>query len=531
MKRCPECRRDYYDDSLLYCLEDGTALVQGSVPSPDEPQTAVLSESPKFAGDRFDEPQTAIFPFSEPADVRTPMLSAQSIAVLPFAHLSSKPDDEYFCDGLAEELLNALSRIDRLKVAARTSAFSFKGKNATIKEIARTLGVNTILEGSVRKAGDRLRITAQLVNAADGYHLWSERYDREMKNIFDVQDEIAVAVVDALKVKLFGEEKAAVLKHHTRDAEALDHYLRGLAYFTRFTPEYFHKAIEAFEQAIAIDPNYASAYAGLAECYSELSFFAFAREWMLKAKEAARKAVELDDMLGKAHNSLAVTLMYYDRDFAGAEREFKRAIALDPRSAHVQMWYGWFLGLTRRFEECLDQMKRAQELDPLAHLIAFGIGAIYLWSGQLTRSIEQLGRVADLNPNFPLSHTYLAEAYIEKGDFAAAISAIENAPIPLDDSISLSSVAYTYAKAGDRKKASQILRELEAPPNGDNTQAVHIAQVYVGFGDNERALTWLEKACDDNSPWLIWLGVDPAFDPLRGDPRFKALLNRMNLPE
>jgi len=342
MKRCPECRRDYYDDTLVYCLDDGNALLEGPATGSgagDEPATAILSVRAASAGGQIlGEAPTRHHIGSTPA-------YSNSIAVLPFVNMSPDAENEYFCDGLSEELLNALAKIDDLKVAARTSAFSFKGTNTNVNEIGRALNVKTVLEGSVRKSGNRLRITAQLVNASDGYHLWSERYDREMKDIFDVQDEITVAVVDALKVKLFGEEKAAVLKRHTRNPEALEFYLRGLSYFTRFTPEYFQKAIESFDQAIAIDPNYASAYAGLAESYSEMSFFGSPGEWMPKAKEAALKALELDNTLGNAHNSLAVTKMYYDRDYAGAEHEFKRAIALDPGSAHVHMVVRLVLGV------------------------------------------------------------------------------------------------------------------------------------------------------------------------------------------
>ena len=520
MKRCPRCRRDYYDETLLYCLDDGGALLEGPASFEDRgPPTHLLPD--------------AMLRSADSGDARTKIFdrAVNSIAVLPFVNMSADAENEYFCDGLAEELLNALSKIDQLKVAARTSAFSFKGKDAGVNEIGTSLNVKNVLEGSVRKSGNRLRITAQLVNTADGYHLWSERYDREMKDIFDVQDEITLAVVEALKVKLLGEEKKAVLKRHTSDPEALEFYLRGLSYFTKFTPEFFLKAIDSFEQAIAIDPNYASAYAGLAECYSELSFFASAADWMPKAKEAASKAVEYDDMLGNAHNSLAVTLMYYDRDFPRAEHAFKRAIALEPGSAHILMWYGWFLGLTRRFDEGLEQMKRAQELDPLSSLCAFGIGAIYLWSGQTKRAIEQLSRVTELNPNFPLAYSYLAEAYVEKGDFAAAISTIVNAPTTLDDPFSRSAAALTYARAGERNKALEILTELEGPSSQAYGLAVQIAQVYVGLGDNERAFAWLEKACAEHSVWLIWLGVDPAFDPIRSDPRFIEILRKSGLSE
>ena len=261
MKRCPECRRDYYDDSLLYCLDDGSALLEG--PSSDnEPATAILYKA-ALPGDA----KTAIF--SSDSRITTP----NSIAVLPFAHMSSDEDNEYFCDGLAEELINALTKIDELKVAARTSAFSFKGKDTDISEIAQKLGVKTVLEGSVRRSGDRMRITVQLINAADGYHLWSERYDREMNDIFAVQDEITLAVVEALKVKLLQGERSAILKKGTDDPEAYELYLRGRALWNRRTPADFEKAIGYFEKAIAIDPDYSLAYSGIADCYTLLAYF------------------------------------------------------------------------------------------------------------------------------------------------------------------------------------------------------------------------------------------------------------------
>ena len=535
MKRCPECGREY-DNTMSFCLDDGAGLLYG--PGTASEAATALLESPAVpsSSGAVDNDKTRVFRF-EPAEGDAPSgisnsqpRSDNSIAVLPFVNMSPDPDNEYFCDGLAEELLNALSKIEELKVAARTSAFSFKGKDTTVREVGRALGVKTVLEGSVRKSGTRLRITAQLINASDGYHLWSERYDREMKDIFDVQDEITIAVVEALKVELLGGVQAAVFKRHTASPEAYEFYLRGLSYFTKFTPEFFQKAIESFEQAIAIDPNYASAYAGLAESFSEMSFFASPSEWMPKAKEAARKALALDDLLGSAHNALAVTMMYYDRDYAGAELEFKRALALDPGNAHIHMWYGWFLGLTRRFDEGVEQMKRAREFDPLSHLIGFGIGAIYLWSGQIDRALEQLGRVAELNPIFPLTYSYLAQAFIENGDLATAVATMENAPVALADPVLLSAVAYVYARAGQRAKAMELLRELEQPVHAE-ALSVQIAQVYVGLGDDDRALAWLEKAIDSSSVWLIWLGVEPTFDPLRSDPRFTALMDRLKLRE
>jgi len=468
--------------------------------------------------------------FLDSSNKLKPELSTPSIAVLPFVNMSADPENEYFCDGLAEEMLNALAKIDELKVAARTSTFSFKSTNVSVSEIAKALNVSTILEGSVRKSGTRLRITAQLINAADGYHLWSERYDREMKDIFDVQDEITLAVIDALKVKLLGEEKAAVLKRHTTNPEAHEFYLRGLSFFIKFTAEFFQKAIESFEQAIAIDPNYASAYAGLAESYTEMSFFS-SPEWTAKARTAASKALELDDTLGNAHNSLAIIKMYYEHDYAGAEYEFKRAIALDPGSAHIHMWYAWYLGLMGRFDEALKEEKVAQELDPLSDHVAFGIGTIFHWSRQPERAIQHYRRRLELNPNLRIAYWFLAEAYVARGDFASAIDTIENAPVGLKDHHMVSASGYVYAKAGDRQYALEILSGLEKQSSQDSNAAFHIAQIYLGLGEHEQALCWLEKAYDERSVWLIWLGVDPKFDPLRDQPRFKALLARIGLAQ
>ncbi len=340
-------RRELVDQLMDGLRKAGLAVDASVRPGSGEEKTKVLAKA--VAGAHPESPP------------------ASSIAVLPFANISTDEENEYFCDGLSEELLNALAKIDSLRVAARTSAFSFKGKEVKINEIADALNVSTVLEGSVRKSGDRIRISVQLVNAADGYQLWSERYDREMKDVFDIQDEITLAVVDALKVKLLGGEKAALLKRQTQNAEAYEFYLRGLSHFNRWTPGDFEKAIENFERAIQIDPSYAAASAALADAYTELAFFSFSissNDAGSKARDAANKALRLDEQLAEAHNSLALIKMYFDWDYAAAEVEFKRAIALSPNSASIRMWYGWYLALMRRFDESLDELIAAKRLDP-----------------------------------------------------------------------------------------------------------------------------------------------------------------------
>lgn len=495
-----------------------------------------LMEGLRKAGLEIAEPQRDTGPRStrenDPSTDTAMVSPARSIAVLPFANISADDENEYFCDGLAEELLNALSKIEELKVAARTSAFFFKGKNAEAREIGKTLGVNTVLEGSVRKAGSRIRINVQLVNAADGYQLWSERYDREMRDVFDVQDEIAVAVTDALKIKLLGDEKTAVLKRHTQSPEAHEYYLRGLSHFNKWTPADFEKAIENFERAIEIDENYASAYAALADAYTELLFFSFsAGDVRPKAREAARKALELDERLAEAHNSMALIKMYLDWDFSAAEAEFRRAIELNPGSASVHMWYGWFLALMGRFDESLAELRRAHELDPLSPPNNNAIGVNYHWSRQPELAIAQILDVLELNPNYPVSISFLAEAYVQAGDMRSAVETVERIASAEMDPQALAVAGYVYARAGNREKAAGILNEFERLTEQGNVSAMNFAQVYASLGDKEQAFAWLEKAVEDRAIWLPFLKVDVKFDPIRDDPRFDEILKRVNLAE
>lgn len=518
MKLCPHCGREY-DLTMSFCLDDGRELLYGSALR-DEPETAILY-SPSISKEF-----TASFPQPHAS------ASGNSIAVMPFTNISNDSDNDYFCDGLAEELLNALSKISELKVAARTSAFSFKGRDVDIADIGSKLGVKNILEGSVRKSGDRLRITAQLVNAADGYQVWSERYDREMKDIFDVQDEIALAIVDALKIKLLGEEKAALLKRQTASPEAYEFYLRGLSHFNKWTPDDFEKAIHNFERAINIDSKYALAYAALSDAYTELLFFSFspgdARE---KARDAAKKALELDDRLAEAHNSLALIKMYFDWDYSEAEAEFKRAVSLNPGSASVHMWYGWYLALMARFNESLRELQRARELDPLAPPNINAVGVVSHWSRQPETAIQQFQEVLELYPSYAIALSFLSEAYAEKGDMASAIATIEQMQPAAMDPQAMSVAGYLYARSGDSEKALAILNKFRDLSSGEYLPYVNFAHIYAGFGDHEQAFEWLEKACDERSIWLPFLKVDTKFDALRSDPRFDELLRKVGFVE
>ena len=328
--------------------------------------------------------------------------SRHSIAVLPFTNMSADADNEHFCDGLAEELLNALSKIDDLKVAARTSAFSFKGKSLNVGEIAARLSVNHILEGSVRRSGNRLRISVQLVNASDGFHLWSNRYDREMRDIFDVQDEITLAVVGALKLMLFGAEKAALLKRSTDNAAVHELFLKGRYYSYKYSAEGWTRAIEFFQRAIELQPDYAPAHAGMAVCHGCLWFFGVlpARQTVPQSKAATQRALEADATLANAYVSLAMIMFFYDWEWEKAEQAIRQSIALNPNDAEALSYYALFLAFEGRTGEALDRAQRALEIDPFSPLINMNVGWTYFTAGRPDRALDQAVKMIEIEPDF-----------------------------------------------------------------------------------------------------------------------------------
>ena len=343
----------------------------------------------------------------------------KSVAVLPFANMSADGDNEHFCDGLAEELLNALSKIDALKVAARTSAFSFKGKSATVSTIARTLGVNNILEGSIRRSGNRLRISVQLINAADGYQLWSERYDREMSDIFALQDEITLAVVAALKVTLFGDEKAAVLRRYTEDAEVYELFLKGRYHSNKYTAQGWKRAIECFEKAIDRQPDYALAYAGIAAARGCQWFFGIlpAEQTIPQCKSANSQALALDDGLSDSYLSLAMITFFYDWDWKRAEQQFTQAITLNPNNAEALSYFAMFLAFAGRLDEAIGLNRRALTLDPLAPLINMNGGWTYFGAGMLAEASQQAARMIESDPGFYGAHWLQGAIHLSVGEF------------------------------------------------------------------------------------------------------------------
>jgi len=462
-----------------------------------------------------------------------------SIAVLPFVNISNDEENEYFCDGLAEELLNALAKIDALKVAARTSAFSFKNKNVEISRIANALNVKTVLEGSVRRSGNRLRISVQLVNAADGYHLWSERYDRQMRDIFDVQDEIALAIVDALKVKLLGREKAAILKRYTDNTEAYELYLKGLYHCNKWTDEGVRKSLEYFEKALEKDPEFAPAYAKIADYYhfsSHIGLFS-PQQIFPKWRAAAERALEIDEGLADAHLALAHIYFYYDRDWAASQREYERALELNPNSTDAHKYYGLFLASRERFDQAIAEAKKALELDPLSIAVNIVAGFICLFVDRMDDALGLVQQMIELDPNAPQGYWVGGSLLMANGRYEEAVGPLKKSLTLGDNQMALAKLGCAYGLAGRHDEALKILDQLFEMRARQYAAPFNMARVYAGLGDNDKAFEWMEKAIEEHDADLVFLnryveaGAGVYFGKsFSSDSRYQDILRRAGLP-
>jgi TolB-like protein/Tfp pilus assembly protein PilF len=456
-----------------------------------------------------------------------------SIAVLPFVDLSPQKDQEYFCDGMSEELINSLSNIKNLKVVARTSAFSFKGKETDIRNIGKQLDVATVLEGSIRKAGNKLRITAQLINVADGYHLWSEKYDRELDDVFAIQDEVALAIVDKLKLKLFGDEKDRLTKHHTDDLGAYDLYSKGRFFWNWRTEKGIKKAIEYFKQAINKDPRYALAYVGLSDSYVIMPEYASIAplDAYPKAKEAVSKALEIDNTLAEAHASLAAYKMFHDFDWDGANDEFKKAIDLNPSYAISYYWNGICAVSNARFDEAIDLIKHGMELDPVSLVMHGGLGWVFCIAGRYDEAIRISLKTSEMNPEFGILHYVLGLAYYHKEMYQEALEQFQKEKKSLSAYIFLAEAwaEITARKIGKQGQAKQALSDLIKKSAKSYVSHYYLACLSLAIGEIDGSFKWLEMAYDHRDFWLLFVKIDPLFNDVKSDPRFKALLKKMNL--
>lgn len=450
-----------------------------------------------------------------------PSPSNPSIAVLPFVNLSREERDEILSDGLTEELISSLMQVEGLRVIARTSVFHFKGRSDDVRTIGAQLGVKSVLEGSVRRSGERLRISAQLINAADGCHLWSERYDRGTADFLDLQDEIAEAIAAALRVELTADGA----RHDTRDPEAYTRYLEGRFYLHKRTPQALQHAVRMFEKALERDHRMAPAWAALADCYSMLPGIAGlpAAENLARAKAAALKALEIDRRRAEAHSSLGMISALYEYDWAAAERHFLRALELNAELADAHLLYGALvLAPAGRRPEAEAHFQRALEIDPLSAAIQTALGMQLLMSRDFDRAIAACSRALELDPAYPWAHRAAGEAWLLLNRFDDALAAFSRIDSP---AFAMGYVGYCHARSGNRSEALRLRSELEktAP------LAYQSAVLDLGLGDRDAALVHLNEACGLPSLGIHWLKIDPIWDELRDDPRFTAVLTRLGL--
>ena len=495
-------------------------------------------------GDRFQTAAEFALLLSAGAGEITPALGTPTamrrapqpagLAVLPFVNLSSDPENEYFSDGMTEELINALTKVTGLRVTARTSAFAFKGKDIDVREIGQRLNVASVLEGSVRRAGNHLRITAQLVNAADGYYVWSETYDRGIADVFAVQDELSRAITASLKVRL--TEANAQLEPPTENFDAYTLYLKGLYALNRRSVEGYREAIEFFSAALVKDPTYALPHAGNAYAYALLGFDWYgglsSREAMPLAKASALRALELDENLAEAHAALAVIRMLFEWDWAGAEASFRRAIELNPGYAPAHHWFSLFLSTRNRHSESLREIIKARELDPLSLIINQNVGRAYHIARRYDEAIEEFQRTVGIEPRFFTGHVMLAQSLCQLSRYEEAMTALRSAqavagPRP----VILAQLAYVYSRTGQLDVARQTLQELTDLAGREHVPLYYLALAHCAVGEESAALDLMETAYDQRSSVLPWLSIDVAWGSLRHHPRFVRLLERLDLPD
>jgi len=456
----------------------------------------------------------------------------RSIAVLPFVNASPDRENEYLSDGITDELINALAKVDGLRVASRTSVFALKGKPQDVRAIGALLGAAWVLDGTLRRSGDRLRITAQLSSTEDGQLLWSERFDRTLADVFAIQEEIARTIVDTLRVAPLAAFAAPSPKRHTENITAYGLYLRGRYAWNTRTQEGITEAIRYFEQAIAEDPRYAPAYTGLADSYAlQLDYRSVpVAEGFALAKQYARKALELDETVAETHASLAWSLFIYDWDWEGAGREFRRALELDPRYATAHQWYAFWLTARGRLDEALVEAHTALELDPASVSIRRSVGWIYYYARRYDQARYHMARAVAMNPTAAETYRVLGLLLAQQDQWAEAERVLrEGMTLPGAATYTAAALGYVLARAGKRAEAEALLAELEAQRRSDYVSPVAFATLYLGLDDHERALDWTERALEERRGWLAYLRVNPLLDPLRGEPRFEAMIEKLGL--
>lgn len=495
-----------------------------SIGTPQLKNVSMPIEIFKITGYEYKVPHSATTKLTLPKD---------RIAILPFANISRDLSDEYFADGLTEELISSISHIQGLRVIARTSVMRYKGSNKPISEIGKELNVGSVLEGSVRKSGEKVRISIQLIETTSEEPHWSQKYDREIRDIFDIQSEIAQKVAEALQEHVSGMDSRLTETRVPSNTEAYILYLRGRQFWNKRSEDGLKKAIQFFEETIKIDPDYARAYAGVADSYAALALLELMapNEAYPKAREAVLNALALDPNLAEAHTSLGLIQFQYDWNWQKAEQEFHKAIHINPNYAPAHHFYADYLKALGRFDEALVEIEKARELDPLSLAINTGVGHVLYLSRQYDKAIEEYRRAVELDPNFMATHLWFGRPYLEKGMYPEALAELETAvSLSGESTLALAMLGHGLASAGQKEEAQQILEKLKERAKSQYVPSYWIAVVYNSFKDKQQVITWMRKAIQERSSWLVWSNVEPRFAWLREEPEFAALLSELHFP-
>ncbi len=457
----------------------------------------------------------------------------RSLAVLPMENLSGDASQNYFADGMTDELITDLAQISALRVISRTSVMVYKGARKPLPQIARELNVDAVVEGTVLRSGDQVRITAQLIEASTDKHLWSQSYEGELRDTLALQNRVASAIADQIRINLTPQEQAALKNVKVVNPQAYESYLKGRYFWNKRTADGLKVALAYFKQAIEEDPRYAQAYSGLADTYALLGDWQYAvmtpKEAFPKAKAAAIKALELDSTLGEAHNSLAFVLDGFDWDFESAGKEFRRAIELNPGYATAHHWYAWHLSLLGRYDEAIAEMRQAENLDPLSLIINADLAELLVLAHSYDESIRQSRKTIEMDPNFALAHNQLAQAYLQKHMYDEAVAEMQKAvQLSGGTPTCIANLARAYVASGKKSEAVKLLSDMMKRSNPGYSNASEIAMIYASLGETDQAMNWLDKGYEERfNPGVL---LRPGFDPLRSDSRFQNLLRRVGLP-
>jgi eukaryotic-like serine/threonine-protein kinase len=542
MKRCPTCARLYTDEALKFCRHDGAFLMIESASLPDAQPTLV-----KLPPRDSESVSTKIFSSGTPSggvatsssltgplprrrrSVKSKVID--SLAVLPLINESRETQSDYLSDGITESIINSLSQLPKLRVVPRSTVFRYKGREIDPLAAGHELGVRAVLVGRVLQLGEMLIVKTELIDVARESQLWGEQYRRKVTDIFELQEEISREISEKLRLRLSGEEKKRLGKRYTENTAAYDLYLKGRYYTNKRTGDWIKKGIECFQQATDLDPAYALAYAGMADAYAFLASSTGGLppvECYPKAKAAATRALEIDDSLAEAHTSLGFAHLLYDWDFAGAERAFKRAIKLNPSYANAHDGYGFYLKATGQNEAAIRASERAQKLDPLSLFATVSRAWAYYFARQYDLAVEQGRKALELDPRFDFAHWIVGLALAQQGKTEEAVASLNQAVLVTGGAITfMAYLGYAYAMAGMRAEAQMLIEDLEDQAKQRYIPSYYFAVIYLGLGDHEQVFALLERAFKERAGFLAFLKVEPMLDPLRDDPRFTNLLQRV----